>query len=158
MQCQDCCWPWTKGTDKDGYGIITTTNAYKEYIVLRVPRIVWEIWHAEPFPTDQHACHECDWASCASPWHIWPGTLQQNRQDCVSKGRHSRGLNTGIHLHPEAFPKGEQHYRAKLTEQQVLHIRELSESGMPSRTLAARYQVSKRAIYCIVHRKTWKHI
>jgi hypothetical protein len=158
IECPYCCWPWIKGRDKDGYGIITTTNAFKEHIGLRVSRVVWEIWHALPFPPDKEACHYCDWPPCANPSHLWPGTLAENRQDCVAKQRHSRGLNTGVHLHPEAFPRGVAHYRAKLTEQQISDIRMRHAAGEPSRKLGAAYDVSHFAILCIVRRRTWKHI
>ena len=50
---------------------------------------------------------------------------------------------------------GKQHF-AKLTEQDVLLIRSIHNKTQ--RQLAKIFGVSQMAIWCIIKRKTWKHI
>ena len=157
-ECVYCCWPWEKGTDQDGYGKFTTTNAQKRHLTHPAARIVYEIWHACRIPDGLVTCHYCDAPACCSPAHLWLGTPTQNRMDCVQKGRQAKGLTAGTVTHPEAFARGEERHHAKLTEGQVLTIRELHASGVSAYKLSFMYPVSKFAILCIVNRKTWRHI
>lgn len=53
---------------------------------------------------------------------------------------------------------GEQNGRAKLTEEQVIKIRELFEAGTRIWSLAEMHGVTEGAIRAIVRRDTWKHI
>lgn len=61
----------------------------------------------------------------------------------MSETRHGRSL-TGI-----------RHHQAKLTEEDVQHIR---SSGMTGKALALNYEVSEATISKILLRKTWRHI
>lgn len=55
--------------------------------------------------------------------------------------------------------KGEEHGRSKLTEANVLEIRErYASGGIFQRELAAEFSVSRMAVSHIVNRKLWKHI
>lgn len=51
--------------------------------------------------------------------------------------------------------KGETHFNSKLNDKIVLEIR---SSDLPQRELAKRYGVSQSQIWCVINRKTWKHI
>jgi hypothetical protein len=156
--CPFCCWPWTKALSEDGYGKFSTTYN-GQALTHVVTQVVWEVWNARPFPTGMCACHYCDNPACCNPLHLWIGTREQNRIDCVTKGRQARGINTGVHTQPEAFPRGERHPKAKLTEQDVRDIRETYAAGiMSSPALAQRYGVAKPVILAVIHRRTWKHI
>jgi hypothetical protein len=54
---------------------------------------------------------------------------------------------------------GEKNKNSKLTEQQVLEIRELYSSGNYYQTeLSRKFNVSQRLICKIINRKTWTHI
>lgn len=53
---------------------------------------------------------------------------------------------------------GEKHPRSKLTEKDVLEIRELIENGVNRNDLAKQYCVSKGAIAKIASRENWSHI
>lgn len=48
--------------------------------------------------------------------------------------------------------------QAKLTDDAVRRIRELSEQGQSAASLGREYLVSKQTILSIIHRKTWRHI
>ena len=53
---------------------------------------------------------------------------------------------------------GERHYNAKLSEKDVLQIRELNANGMLQSEIARHYGVHKSNIRHIILRTTWKHI
>jgi hypothetical protein len=55
--------------------------------------------------------------------------------------------------------KGVKNSQSKLTEQQVLEIRELYSNGKySSRQLAKEYGMNKSSISSVINRKTWKHM
>ena len=86
--------------------------------------------------------HSCDNPLCVNPEHLIAGTQKENRMDCVTKGRHNA-------------PKGENHYRAKLTAEVV---REIRASSLTNTELAEVYGTSRRTISDARRGKTWRHI
>lgn len=71
----------------------------------------------------------------------------------------ARGDRSGARLHPEKVPKGENHPCAKLTNAQVLQIRqEYIPKVTKIKDLAAKFNVSFSIVWNIVIRKTWNHI
>ena len=82
--------------------------------------------------------HTCDNPSCVNPLHLRLGTQKDNIRDMDNKERRCRGVA---------------HHSSQLTEQQVLDIRASSKSY---KDLSIEYKVSKRTIYDIIKRKTWK--
>ena len=54
--------------------------------------------------------------------------------------------------------RGEGHHKSKLTDADVRMIRELHGSGLSTRQLAAKYEVSQRAIYQVVAWISWRHV
>lgn len=156
--CIFCCWPWLKSCDKDGYGKISLSHD-SQTIYTPVTRVIYEIWHARPIPPGYLVCHFCDVPSCCNPLHLWLGTFNDNRQDCVRKGRTAKGFQTGYYTMPEAFPRGQDRPQARLTNEKVLAIRlTYSHGGITSRQLAHEYGVSKHTILSIINHKTWEHI
>lgn len=134
----DGCWSWGKKLDRMGYGRIGPKHVYLAH------RISW-IVHNGPIPAGLFICHKCDNPACTNPEHLFLGTPKDNTQDCIKKGRNKAA-------------KGSNHYNVKLTEEQVLSIREKVKNNRSWGSLAKEYNVSSSAIQCIVHRKTWKHI
>ena len=129
------CWLW-KIYKGDGYGRIKhnekTSGAH---------RVSWEI-HNGPIPKNLLVLHKCDVHACVNPDHLFLGTYQQNTQDMISKKRH----NT---------PQGERHWKAKLTEKDVLNIYKDSRQNCD---LAKIYGVHHSIISKIKHRRIWKHL
>lgn len=78
-------------------------------------------------------------------WMLQWCTNDQNREHAIENGLYFKGL------------KGESHYLSKLTEKEVLEIREL-QSTKTRLELCAIYNVSVTAIRFIQIRKTWTHI
>jgi hypothetical protein len=54
--------------------------------------------------------------------------------------------------------RGEKNLNAKLTEDQVRSMRSLREQRVPVVELARRFEVTPRAVYAILSRKTWSHL
>jgi hypothetical protein len=55
-------------------------------------------------------------------------------------------------------PRGEQHYRAKLTEEVVRQIRARHESGEGMKKIAKSLAVTVGTVWNVVHRRTWGHV
>lgn len=133
----DSCWLWTGHRNADsGYGTITT-NWQKR----RAHRVSWAI-HYGPVPFGMHVLHRCDVPLCVNPAHLWLGTHQDNMDDMKAKGRAKthRGAMNGT---------------AKLSEQDVIAIRQMPGSSME---IAGKFGVSDAHIRLIRLRKVWRHV
>jgi hypothetical protein len=103
-------------------------------------------------------CHRCDNPPCLRLAHLFIGSHQQNMADMRKKGRQAFGEKNGSHTHPMNHPRGTRHGRAKLTETDVLTIREQYEQGTRLMDIAQRFGVSLGAIVGIVSGTKWKHV
>lgn len=80
-------------------------------------------------------------------------------RDAVAKGRMPSGDATIGRRHPEIMVHGESHYRAKLTEDDIVNIRKLYASGaFDQPALARKFGVAQSGISRIIHRKIWKRL
>ena len=132
------CWEWQGARGPKGYGITTASgHPYNK----RAHRVSYEKAHGT-FPPEMLVCHTCDNPPCVNPEHLFLGTYADNSDDKVAKGRH---------------PHGESHGRAKITEADVVAIRE-KYAVMTGKELAAQYGMSLRQIMNIVHRKQWVNV
>ena len=96
-----------------------------------------------PIPSDKCVCHSCDNPACVNPDHLWLGTHLENMKDRNQKGR-------------ARWPRGEEQYKAKLTEDQVIYIRSHMEI---SQTQMARVMgVTQSHVSLIRLRKSWRHL
>ncbi len=98
------CIEWQKGKS-EGYGLIHVGKA-----VTRTHRLSYEL-NVGPIPRGLFVCHGCDNRPCINPRHLFLGTQKANIVDASNKGRMARGEN---------------HYLTKLTENDVLAIREMN--------------------------------
>jgi hypothetical protein len=137
-------------------------------------RLSWEI-HYGSIPEDTHVCHRCDNPGCIRPDHLFLGTHRDNMQDMASKGRSgfqkypqfiAKGSKHRSITHPESIPRGEKHFRAKLTEQDVMYIKSIKlktgRSKDKERTtikdLMNQFNVSRSTINFIRNGRNWKHL
>lgn len=89
--------------------------------------------------------HKCDNPACVNPAHLEAGTFADNTRDMLERGRNPNR-------------KGERHPLAKLTEADVLAIRQARVCGQTEKSLAERFGVARGQIHKIVNRINWKHV
>jgi hypothetical protein len=128
------CWLWIGSTsNRFGYGRVSQNR--RERLAHRLSYLA----HNGPIPLDMHVLHRCDVAICVNPDHLFLGTLKDNVQDCLSKGRH-------------VALRGESHRSSKLNRDKVASIRASSASISE---LARDFGVSRRAIRFVKTGATW---
>lgn len=87
----DGCWLWMGAADKLGYG-----RFYWRGKIQLASRVAWEITKGEIGPR-LAICHSCDNPQCVNPSHLFVGTMADNTQDALRKGR-LRGGGPKPHL------------------------------------------------------------
>lgn len=87
------CWIWQGGKNGDrtnrarvwrrgGYGYVRGPDG----VVTRVHILTFRELRG-PIEDGMLHRHRCDTRDCANPWHIDPGTAQQNTKDMIDRGR-----------------------------------------------------------------------
>src|SRR5690606_33126054 len=110
------CWEYRGPKLRSGYGVLQYQSR-----ALKAHRVVHE-YHNGPIGAGLVAMHLCDNPPCVNPDHLRAGTVQDNVDDKMQKGRFkpSRGSANGS---------------SKLTEAQVLDL--FSRKDVPSQVLEA---------------------
>ena len=91
--------------------------------------------------------HDCDNPACINPEHLTLGTQAENIADCIARGRARHRT-----------PRGEDHFRSRLTDAAVQRIRVLLAGGKSSGEVARLFGVSKETIKDVKARRTWTHV
>ena len=148
------CWIWTGIRRRDGYGAIPINQ--KMYVSTRV---AYKLTHGN-CPVDKMICHTCDNPPCVNPTHLVADTHIGNMKDMTSKKREARGIRHGSVTHPNSLPRGSKHHKAKLIEEEVIHIKQLLAAGESCNSVHEIYKdkVSKSLISDINRGIIWKHI
>lgn len=137
----DGCWLWTGARNQSGYGVIRVDNERRAY---GAHSYSLELATGQRCPEGMYACHHCDNKPCVNPAHLYYGTPKQNTADAVARGR---------------LQVGSANYRARLTEAQVLDIRQRYASGAANTIqLASEFDIAKSAIQGICSGNSWKHV
>ena len=135
------CWLWEGAHTNFGYGVIgwhaKSASAH---------RVGWEL-HFGPIPKGLMVLHRCDRPACVRPEHLFLGTSKDNALDKMAKGRHR------YHVF-----QGEDHGRAKVTNEEVRAIRRLYAEGISGPELSRRYGLGKTSTYRIIRRQSWRHL
>jgi hypothetical protein len=108
-------------------------------------RLAYELTYGRITSSALFVLHKCDNPPCCNPAHLKLGTHADNMADMARKGRT-----------PEQ--RGSKGHNAKLTEADVIAIREEVASGVPQSLLVSKYGLSKGSICDIVNCKTWTHV
>lgn len=139
------CWEWSAHRcRKQGYG--KTCLGGKSFLAHRA---MWTV-HNGQIPPGADVLHRCDNPPCCNPDHLFLGDDFVNQRDRVAKGRH-KGVPRN--------QRGEENKMAKLSEKEVLKIREIYATGRVSqRAIGLSYGVGQGLVSQIITRKIWSHI
>lgn len=138
------CWKWL--------GYKTKENGYGQFQIDGVNvlshRYSYQL-HYDKIPEGLFVLHHCDNKGCVNPSHLFVGTIQDNTDDMINKGRSAESR------------KGEDHCMRKLKEEEVIEIRQRYKRG--SRTngggaLGKEYGITQSQISNIVNNLHWRHI
>ena len=134
------CWQWIGCIAHDGYGVIKVYS-----VPTKAHRYSWTV-NRGVIPPGQKVLHQCDYKSCVNPDHLFLGTIQDNSDDKVAKGRQTKG--------------SESHW-AKITEEDVMfiltHYRPRHRLWSAPK-LAAMFGLRKQHVYEILWGWHWKHV
>lgn len=130
------CWLWTAYTGKHGYGVLKFDGK-----VDLAHRVAWNI--SRPNNCDGLCVlHTCDNPPCVRPDHLFLGTKQDNSDDMFDKGRNYH-------------PAGENSATAKLTYEEVEHIRGL-RGKLKQVDIAKMFGINQPHVSRILRGKSWK--
>lgn len=133
------CWYWRGSVMREDYPVF-----YGDGKQMPASRILYRLYYKNNLGKDWVIRHTCNSNLCMNPNHIYA----DKRADASKETQLARRHET----------IGERHPQAQLKEQDVKRIRRLVDEGVPQKSLAKEYHVSKAHISNIVHRKTWTHI
>lgn len=132
-QGRDECWPWTGGTNRNGYGEVWF--AARQHLAHRLVA-QWFVGDV----ADRIVRHSCDNPPCCNPRHLLIGTHAENQREKAERGRSARG---------------EGHPAAKLTEDDVHDLRRSVAAGETQAAVAARLGVSYVTVSAIIRGRLW---
>jgi len=133
LQDENACWNWTGCCDRDGYGVVSIRDRN-----WRAPRVSYSHFIGE-IPEGKIVMHSCDNPRCVNPKHLSLGTSGMNTRDADSKGR---------------IPRGENHPKSKLTNEDVEFIKAYGNMGkFTYKQIAKAFNVSEDFIGQILRKE-----
>lgn len=140
----DGCWLWKGARSSQGrYGCLRIAGK-----TLAAHRHSYEL-HKGDIPDGMFVCHRCDVPECVNPDHLFLGTAKDNFDDMVTKGR-------GVVTFMQKDEKGAKNGNAKLSEQQVIAIRQARQDGATYRMIRERFGIKSNGhVRNIITGKLW---
>ncbi|USL89391.1 HNH homing endonuclease [Bacillus phage vB_BceH_LY2] len=136
--CWDCI---SHPKDNFGYRFICRKGLRRsEYM----HRYIYMLFNGE-IPDKNVIRHKCDNPACINPSHLEIGTQKDNMKDAEKRNR-------------AKIRSGSGNIKAKLTEKQVIEIRELLTKGITPKEIIHKYGISKSTISKIKNNTLWKSI
>lgn len=136
----EACWPWGGASrDRHGYG----NFKIRSYQLARAHRVSYALYYGRS-PGAMLVCHHCDNPKCVNPTHLFLGTVQDNSDDMVRKGRAAK-----------MDMRGERNHAAKLDDQAVARIRDLINAGLTNKAIALQFGVTHQLISRIRRGRSW---
>jgi hypothetical protein len=120
------CWIWTQSKIGNGYGQASFDGRQRYAHHLSYETFV------SPIPDQLWVLHHCDNPPCINPDHLYPGTAADNTADMIARGRRRCKCSP------------------KLTEADVLAIREMAANGQRISKIAKQFRVYRGTVRGIV--------
>lgn len=143
---QEGCWSWKGSIAKGGYPVMSCRPTVGPDRGHRASYVI----HKGEIPKGYFVCHACDNPICTNPEHLWLGTHKQNNDDKIAKGR-------GRYAKPP-HKVGSQNGSAKLSEEDVIKIKELINEGHSCYSIGKEFGVTGTTIKRIKNGDSWKHV
>jgi len=131
------CVEWSGHRNNHGYGMKWWKGGPK-----KVHRIVFDLYHGY---LPKVVRHTCDNPACYNIEHLRGGTMQDNTNDCIERGRFKRN-------------DGEHNPRAKLNADDVAAIKVRLSTGEGCSAIGRAYGVHHSTIYGIKRGVRWKNV
>lgn len=142
------CWLWTGAKAAHGYGRV---QLERTRTLRGAHRVAWELTYGTiPEGEGYHGwcvCHHCDNPSCVNPEHLFLGTQRDNVRDMVEKGRKVKSAG-----------RGERHWSARLTREQVIAARGMHTLGITMDSIANAWGVGIWSLRDAVKGRSWRSL
>lgn len=122
------CWPWKLKLNDKGLPY-QSVNGKKRLAY----RLTYELVHGT-VPDDLVLRHSCDNPVCCNPYHLTPGTHQENMNDMKERERHGLPHHT------------------------VRAIRKLGAEKVTHKEIAERYGIARTTVTDIINRRYYQHV
>lgn len=129
------CWLYGTG---DGYGKVTIRRTES----VPAHRLAYQLAYG-PIPDGLVVRHKCDTPRCVRPEHLEVGTHADNSKDMTTRQRQARGQQQGS---------------AKITEGDVVAIREMARSGVTQTEIASAFGISRSEASSVIRGDKWSHV
>ena len=134
------CHEWTGSKRHFGYG-----GFWFDGKIVTASRMAWYLKHGKwPKP---HALHKCDNPACVRVDHLFEGTVSDNTQDMLRKGR--------ARYNPR---RGEDHGRAKLSDAMAATIYKRVLSGEIQAAIALDLKINQSQVSRIFNQRRRKNL
>lgn len=140
-EVEGACWVCVShGRTAEGYPIVQRNG-----VATSMSRYVYEDFYGRKITEGNVILHSCDNPHCINPEHLAEGSVNDNVQDKIRKGR-------------ERSIFGEKHPKAKLTEEDVVEIKTLLKRGYTPNHIGDLYGVAGSNIRQIRRGKSWRRV
>lgn len=120
------CWEWGRAKNNDGYGVCRHKGAAR-----LAHRVAFALARGVEERDLKFVCHHCDNPGCVNPLHLFEGDAAANNADKTKKDR---------------VPFGDGHWRSKLSDGDVLEIRQRTRTGENHTAIGALFGVAASVV------------
>ena len=156
VELENGCKIWKGGTGYGGYGHVTINGKTTE-----ITRVILSKKLGRPLSKGEYALHTCDTPGCMNEDHLY-SPLEDGQLGLTEhqKMRVSQKQNMGRDAKErDRFQEGERHYRTKLTNEIVKHIKDMVSKSIPDMYIKKLYPIlTTHSLSGIKNGWTWRHI